>query len=112
MARHPVVADELKHQDALRALTLTNFRMVSLAMAEALLGKSFDAASLQWHLRAGQEGVTPEMAVRLLTLWWILDVRDLLPKVSVPTLVVHYRNDRLIPLEGLLSGRLLYRFLS
>jgi hypothetical protein len=27
-------------------------------------------------------------------------VRDLLPKVNVPTLVVHYRNDRLIPFEA------------
>jgi pimeloyl-ACP methyl ester carboxylesterase len=97
---NPVVADELKHQDALRALTLTNFRMVSMAMAETMLGRSFDAGALQWYLRARQEGVTPEMSARLLTLWWSLDVRDLLPKVSVPTLVVHYRDDRLIPLEG------------
>ena len=29
-----------------------------------------------------------------------MDVRDLLPKVSVPTLVVHYRNDRMIPFEA------------
>jgi pimeloyl-ACP methyl ester carboxylesterase len=97
---NPVVADELRHQDALRALTLTNFRMVSVAMAEAMLGNSFGASSLQRYLRARQEGVTPEMSARLLTLWWHFDVRDLLPKVRVATLVVHYRNDRLIPLEG------------
>ena len=97
---NPIVANELKHQDALRALTLSNWRMVSLAMAEAMLGISFDVASLQWYLRTRQEGVTPEMAAQLMTQWWNFDVRDLLPKVNVPTLVVHYREDRLIPLEG------------
>src|SRR5262249_53373071 len=44
---------------------------------------------------------------------WSADVRDLLPKVSVPTLVVHYRNDRLVPFDagrelaaGILGARL------
>jgi hypothetical protein len=69
-------------------------------MAETLLGNSFDAASQQFFLRTRQEGVTPEMVLQLFTLWWNMDVRDSLPKVSVPTLVVHYRNDRLIPFEA------------
>ena len=96
----PVAADDLKSQDAFRTLTLSNWRMVSLAMAETMLGNSFDAASLQWFLRTRQEGVTAEMVAQLLPLWWNMDVRDLLPKVSVPTLVVHYRNDRYIPFEA------------
>jgi hypothetical protein len=29
-----------------------------------------------------------------------IDVRDLLPKVRAPTLIVHYRNDRIIPFEA------------
>jgi hypothetical protein len=40
------------------------------------------------------------MLAQLWTLWWNMDVRDLLPKVSMPTLVVHYRNDRFIPFEA------------
>ena len=96
----PIAAGDLKGQDAFRALVLSNWRMASLAMAETMLGSSFDAASLQWFLRIWQEGVTAEMVAQLLTLWWNMDVRDLLPKVSVPTLVVHYRNDRMIPFEA------------
>jgi pimeloyl-ACP methyl ester carboxylesterase len=96
----PVSDDDFKSQDALRTLTLSNWRMASLSLMETVLGRSFDAVSLQWYFRLLQEGVTPEIFARLLTLGSIMDVRDLLPKVSVPTLVVHYRNDRLIPFEA------------
>jgi hypothetical protein len=73
--------------------------MASLALVETMLGNSFDAASQQWFLRTRKEGVTGEMLAQLWTLWWNMDVRDLLPKVSAPTLVVHYPNDRAIPFE-------------
>jgi pimeloyl-ACP methyl ester carboxylesterase len=96
----PVAADDLKGQDAYRALAQSNWRMASLAVVETMLGNSFDAASQQWFLRTRKEGVTGEMLAQLWTLWWNMDVRDLLPKVSVPTLVVHYRNDRFIPFEA------------
>jgi pimeloyl-ACP methyl ester carboxylesterase len=71
-----------------------------LALMETMLGNSFDDASRQWYFRLLQEGVTPELFVQLITLWSNMDVRDLLPKVSVPTLVVHCRHDRLIPFEA------------
>jgi hypothetical protein len=74
--------------------------MASLSLTETVLGKSFDAASQQWFLRTRKEGVTGEMLAQLWTLWWNMDVRDLLPKVVVPTLVVHYRDDRFIPFEA------------
>src|ERR1700676_4602055 len=35
--------------DTFRALVLSNYRMSSLALTEAVLGSSFDAASLQWY---------------------------------------------------------------
>ena len=66
----------------------------------SMLGSAFDASALQWYLRIRQEGVAAEMFAQLLTLWYNMDVRDLLPKVSVPTLVVHYRNNRFIPFEA------------
>jgi hypothetical protein len=74
--------------------------MASLALVETMLGNSFEAASQQWFLRTRKEGVTGEMLAQLWTLWWNMDVRDLLHKVSVPTLVIHYRNDRFIPFEA------------
>jgi pimeloyl-ACP methyl ester carboxylesterase len=87
-------------QETHRALVLSNWRMAQLSLMETMLGNSFDAASRQWYFRLLQEGVTPELFAQLITLWSSVDVRDLLPKVSMPTLVVHCRNDRLIPFEA------------
>jgi hypothetical protein len=86
--------------DTYRALVLSDWRMASLALTERALGNSFDASSQQWRVRTWEEGVTAEMAAQLLTAFWNIDVRDLLPKVSVPTLVVHYRNNRLMAFEA------------
>jgi hypothetical protein len=88
-------------QESVRALVLSNRRMGSLALAEAMLGSAFDASALQWHLRLWREGVAPEIDDQLMVAQvWNMDVRDLLPKVTVPTLVVHYRNNRMIPFEA------------
>src|SRR5262249_12101766 len=43
---------------------------------------------------------SPETAVRYFEALGDLDVRPLLPKVSVPTLVMHVRGDLLIPIEN------------
>jgi len=79
---------------------LSDWRMAQLTLAEAALGSAFDASQLQWYMRVRQEGVTLEIVDKLLPLWWNTDVRDLLPRVSVPTLVIHYRDDRFIPFEA------------
>jgi pimeloyl-ACP methyl ester carboxylesterase len=97
---NPLAADDLRGQDAFRTLTLSNPRMASLALAEGMLGSAFDASALQWWLRIWQEGVAPEMNEQVLAHMRKIDLRDLLPKVRVPTLVVHYRNDRIIPFEA------------
>jgi pimeloyl-ACP methyl ester carboxylesterase len=69
-------------------------------MAERALGERIRSA-LQWFLRIWREGIAPEMIDQLwLAQMYNMDVRDLLPKVSVPTLVVHYRNDRPIPVRS------------
>jgi hypothetical protein len=77
--------------------------MEQLAMAEIMLGNVSDAAALQWYLSLSQEGVAAEMVDQLMVAQvYNMDVRDLLPRVSMPTLVAHYRNNRAIPFE---SGR-------
>jgi pimeloyl-ACP methyl ester carboxylesterase len=84
-----------------RALDVSNPRMAALALAEDMLGRAFDAAALQWHLRMREAAVTGEMLAQLIDAQvFEMDVRDLLPKISVPALVVHYRNDRMIPFEA------------
>jgi pimeloyl-ACP methyl ester carboxylesterase len=84
--------------DSLRELTLSNMRMAAVAVAEAMLGSA--VAALPWYVRIIQEGVTPEIWTKLLAALFEVDFRDVLPKVSVPTLVVHYRNNRVVPFEA------------
>ena len=50
-----------------------------------------------WFTRLQREGVTPEMAARLLDLAYTVNITDLLPEVRVPTLVIHRRGDRAVP---------------
>jgi pimeloyl-ACP methyl ester carboxylesterase len=40
-----------------------------------------------------RKSATPEGAARYVETWGEIDVRDLLPKVTTPTLVMHIRND-------------------
>jgi pimeloyl-ACP methyl ester carboxylesterase len=87
--------------DTFRALALSDFRMASLALAERGLGSAFDASALQWYLRLSREGVTPEIYDQLVVAHvYDMDMRNLLPKISQPTLVVHYRNNGSIPFEA------------
>jgi pimeloyl-ACP methyl ester carboxylesterase len=89
------------HQETLRELAASNWRMSQLSVVETFLGSTFDAGALQWYLRTRQEALTPEMFEQLISRrWWNMDARDLLPKVRVPTLVVQYRDDGLIPFEA------------
>jgi pimeloyl-ACP methyl ester carboxylesterase len=89
-------------EESLHSLALSNWRMAQLAMTEGMLGNAFDdASSMQTYLRFWQEAVAPEIWHQLLLAQVSnIDLRDLLPKISVRTLVVHYRNDRLIRFEA------------
>jgi DNA-binding SARP family transcriptional activator/pimeloyl-ACP methyl ester carboxylesterase len=61
-------------------------------------GLSDDAA---WHLaRVFRDSATPEVAAAYLETMYEQDVTQLLPEVEVPTLVLHYRADRLIRFRG------------
>lgn len=50
--------------------------------------------------RYQRAGASPSMARRVLEALWEIDVRDILPTVSVPTLIVHRRDERVAPVEG------------
>ena len=55
------------------------------------------AGDLQWFTRYQQRSAEPEMAARLLEHTWSMDVRGVLAEVGAPTLVVHNRDDQVIP---------------
>ena len=58
----------------------------------------------QWFNDLQQISATPENAARLMTLIDEIDVRHLLPEVSVPTIIFHGTRDKVIPAE---EGRIL-----
>lgn len=59
-----------------------------------------------WFNELCRKTTSPEIAARLLETRATIDVMDLLPKVRTPTLVLHSRNDDVIPIsEGhILAG--------
>jgi class 3 adenylate cyclase/pimeloyl-ACP methyl ester carboxylesterase len=56
-----------------------------------------DVSTLKWFARLQREAANAEMAARLLDLTYNLDVTDLLPRLHVPTLVIHRKDDKAIP---------------
>jgi len=61
---------------------------------------------MQWFNDLQRISTSPENAVRLLGSFGDIDVVDLLPKVTVPTLVLHARNDARVPFDqGLMLAR-------
>ena len=62
------------------------------------------AEQVAWFNELCRRTADPEMAARLLELRGEVDIVDLLPRVQVPTLVIHGRDDNVIPLS---EGQLL-----
>jgi DNA-binding winged helix-turn-helix (wHTH) protein/alpha-beta hydrolase superfamily lysophospholipase len=52
---------------------------------------------IQWWSDLQRVSTSPENAVRLLETLGEIDVRELLPRVTVPTLVTHCRGDAVVP---------------
>ena len=51
----------------------------------------------QWFIQRQRESIDPELVAPFFDMNFHLDVTDLLPKVRVPTLVMHRRGDRVAP---------------
>jgi DNA-binding winged helix-turn-helix (wHTH) protein/alpha-beta hydrolase superfamily lysophospholipase len=61
---------------------------------------------MRWFNDLERVSATPDNAIRLLHAIGDIDILELLPKVSVPTLVLHSRGDSRVPFEhGLLLAR-------
>lgn len=58
-----------------------------------------DQAFRNWHQRYERLSATPESLLDLLELTFEMDVREILPEVAVPTLVIHRTGDRIVPVE-------------
>lgn len=61
---------------------------------------------MQWLNDLERQSASPETAIRLLQVIGDIDVTDLLPKLSVPVLLLHSRGDARVPFEhGLMLAR-------
>ena len=53
----------------------------------------------EWFAKLERLAVSPGGAVGLVRMLLQMDVRDTLPAISVPTLVLHKRDDKVVPIE-------------
>jgi pimeloyl-ACP methyl ester carboxylesterase len=51
----------------------------------------------RWWARLLRQGTSPAGAVALIELYREMDAREVLPTIDVPTLVLHRRDDRVVP---------------
>lgn len=58
------------------------------------------AEQISWFNELCLRATAPEIAARMLAARGELNVRDLLPQVCVPTLVLHARHDEIVPFEA------------
>jgi pimeloyl-ACP methyl ester carboxylesterase len=83
---------------AFKSLIRTAWGIGSKTFADLFVPDAGEGAA-QWFSRLQREAATPEMAARLLDLSYGVNVIDLLPRVRVPTLVMHRRGDRTAPFK-------------
>lgn len=83
------IVELLRAHWGLGARLLTSFVLPNVAE---------DAA--QRYTRALLAATSGDTAARLLSLMYEMDVRELLPRIAAPTLVIHRQRDRSIPLEA------------
>jgi class 3 adenylate cyclase len=65
-------------------------------------GQFDDPSFRSWWARLERNSVSPSGAAAIFRLNTTIDVRPILPTIRVPTLVLHRRGDRVVPVE---SGR-------
>ncbi len=110
-ARHPERVDRLllysgfargqamMPRDSLEASTQlirADWDMAVRLLATHMLPNA-SSQDLRWFSRFQQVAAEPEMAARLLEHTWAMDVRADLAAIEAPTLVVHDRDDQVIP---------------
>jgi pimeloyl-ACP methyl ester carboxylesterase/DNA-binding CsgD family transcriptional regulator len=61
-------------------------------------------AQMDWLNELARVSASPEVAARMVWAFYHIDVSDLAPRVTAPTLVLHPRHDATVPFE---EGRLL-----
>ncbi|HEY0326765.1 MAG TPA: alpha/beta fold hydrolase [Allosphingosinicella sp.] len=95
--------EDLARREAMVTLTKTGWGSDNPAYRQMFTGLYIPGGTpeqLGWWNELQKVSTTPENAVRLQRVLATIDVRDMLAKVRVPTLVAHARNDHVIGFEA------------
>ena len=105
--KRDLTEEQIEEEKLMISLMRVGWGRDNPAFRQVFAMQLFPDASIE-HIRALEEqmrrSVSPKNAVRLESEMHRLDVRDLAPKITVPTLVLHSRKDEAVPFE---EGRLL-----
>ncbi len=97
-ADYPAGIDPDRLADAISSSTdPASERDTSLVLRNHAPSVAGDPVFRGWWERAGRRGASPATANSLWRVRYGADVRPALPSISVPSLVLHRRNNRLIP---------------
>jgi class 3 adenylate cyclase len=86
-------------RNAILAVVRAEWGMGSRLLADMFVGEDADPVVLQMFTEYQRQGATPEDAYAMLEADMEIDVRELLPKVQAPTLIVHARGDKTVPID-------------
>jgi pimeloyl-ACP methyl ester carboxylesterase/DNA-binding SARP family transcriptional activator len=92
--------DLVREREAVMTLTATGWGRDNPAYRQLFSSTFMPNATLeelQWFNEFQRQTTSPENAVRFLSAFGDIDVREQLDRVSVPTLVIHSLGDRRIP---------------
>ena len=85
--------------DAMRNLIRTNWRAARILLADL----AFPSGSLEEKelvIAALKDGMSPEEAAMEVEFYTTVDATDYLPRIDTPTLVLHRRGDRTVPVSA------------
>ncbi|HEY5640710.1 MAG TPA: alpha/beta fold hydrolase [Dehalococcoidia bacterium] len=85
-------------RDAVRSVVKAEWGMASRVMAELFVGPD-SLMDINAFAAYQQAAADPEEALAIIDAAIEIDVRDLLAQITAPTLVVHHREDRIVPIE-------------
>ncbi|HSK28059.1 MAG TPA: alpha/beta fold hydrolase [Jiangellales bacterium] len=95
----PSVFQDEALRTTLVSLIRAHWGMGSSVLAE-LYRPRMSAEAARHMARVLRDSADPDVAADYLEAIYETSVADMLPRVSAPALVVHYRNDRVIPFHG------------
>lgn len=101
-ANRPLPDEVREEYEALLTLTRQGWGRDTPAYRQLFTGlfvPDADESQIDWFNELQRISTSPENAVRFQKAFGDVDVRDLLPEVRAPTLVLHARNDARCPFE-------------